>query len=73
MTNILSIFNVQTKEIFKVRVNPVMTLGGLKTRIAAHYSVNSDDVIIIFKDVRYDSLYHQLYPDKNEIKRQRKA
>jgi hypothetical protein len=73
MTNILSIFNDQTKEIFKVRVNPVMTLGGLKNRIGAHYNVNQDDVIIIFKDVRYDSLYYQLYPDKTEIKRQRKA
>ena len=73
MTNILGIFNDQTKEIFKVRVNPVMTLGGLKNRIGAHYNVNQDDVIIIFKDVRYDSLYYQLYPDKTEIKRQRKA
>jgi len=46
-----------------------MTLGGLKNRIAAHYKIDQDDVIIIFKDVRYDSLYHQLYPDKTEIKR----
>ena len=73
MTNILSIFNDQTKEIFKVRVNPVMTLGGLKQRIAAHYKIDQDDVIIIFKDVRYDSLYYQLYPDKKEHKRKRKA
>ena len=30
MQNILSVYNEQTKEIFKVRVNPVMTIGGLK-------------------------------------------
>jgi hypothetical protein len=50
-----------------------MTLGGLKQRIAAHYKIDQDDVIIIFKDVRYDSLYYQLYPDKAEKKRKRKA
>ena len=41
-----------------------MTMGGLKQRIAAHYKIDMDDVIIIFKNVRYDSLYYQLYPEK---------
>lgn len=40
MSNILNIFNDERKEIFKVRVNPVMTIGGLKTRIAQHYKVD---------------------------------
>jgi len=30
MANILNIYNDQNKEIFQVRVNPVLTIGGLK-------------------------------------------
>ena len=45
-----------------------MTLSGLKQRIAAHYKIDKDDVIIIFKDVRYDSLYYELYGDTKEQK-----
>ena len=30
MQNILSVYNDKTKEIFQVRVNPVMNIGGLK-------------------------------------------
>ena len=37
MQNILSVYNEQSKEILKVRVNPVMTIGGLKQRIAQKY------------------------------------
>jgi len=53
MENILSVYNDQTKEIFQVRVNPVMNIGGLKQKIAAHYGVNQSDVVIIFNGVRY--------------------
>jgi hypothetical protein len=30
MPNIISVYNEETKEIFQIRVNPVLTIGGLK-------------------------------------------
>ena len=35
--NVLQLYNDELKDIFKVRVNPVMTIGGLKQRIADKY------------------------------------
>ena len=53
MPNILSVFNEEQKDIFQIRVNPVLTIGGLKMRIAAHYRLKSDDIAIIFNNVMY--------------------
>lgn len=37
--NVLQLFNAESKEIFKVRVNPVLTVGGLKQRVATRYGL----------------------------------
>lgn len=55
MPNILSVYNEKSKEIFQIRVNPVMTVGGLKSRIACHYRISSEDVIVFFNGTKYDS------------------
>lgn len=45
--NLFTLFNQQTKEIFQMRVNPVMTIGGLKKKIQEKYNlVDENDVII---------------------------
>lgn len=56
MANIISVYNDQTKEIFQVRVNPVLTIGGLKIRVAAHYGIEVSEIAIIFNGVRYQTL-----------------
>lgn len=55
MQNILSVYNEQTKEILKVRVNPVMTIGGLKLIIAQKYKTGSQNVVVYFNGMVYDS------------------
>mmetsp|Transcript_13135 Transcript_13135/g.20418 ORF Transcript_13135/g.20418 Transcript_13135/m.20418 type:complete len:130 (-) Transcript_13135:453-842(-) len=62
MQNVLSVYNESTKQILQVRTNPIMTVGGLKQRIALKYSYNltnpavkPQDVIIYFNGVKYDS------------------
>ena len=55
-TNVLSVFNPARKEIFKVRVNRVMTIGGLKERVATKYKLKEpSDVIVRFNGVRFES------------------
>lgn len=54
--NLFTLFNSKTKEIFQVRVNPVMTIGGLKSKISSKYDLEDDnDIIIQFNGVQYDS------------------
>jgi uncharacterized protein YhbP (UPF0306 family) len=55
MVNIISVYNEQTKEIFQVRVNPVLSIGGLKERIASHYGIEVSSIAIIFNGVRYQT------------------
>ena len=58
--NILQLFNAESKEIFKVRVNPVLTVGGLKQRVATRYGLKDlSDVIIKFNGVKFDSMQTQ--------------
>ena len=38
-----------------MRVNPVLTIGGLKSRIAAHYGIEVVDIAIIHNDTRYET------------------
>lgn len=54
--NLFTLFNAKTKEIFQVRVNPVMTIGGLKSKISSKYNLQDEnDIIIQFNGVQYDS------------------
>jgi hypothetical protein len=54
--NLFTLFNQQTKEIFQMRVNPVMTIGGLKKKIQEKYNLQDEnDVIIQFNGIRFDS------------------
>ena len=55
-SNVLSVFNPAQKEIFKIRVNQVMTIGGLKERVASKYKLKEpSDVIVRYKGVRFES------------------
>lgn len=45
--NLFTIFNSKTKEIFQVRVNPVMTIGGLKSKISGKYNLEDENDVII--------------------------
>lgn len=53
MTNILSVYNEQLKEIFQVRSNPVLTIGGLKDRVALHYGLSAVDIAIVHNGIKY--------------------
>lgn len=55
MENIINVYNEELKDIFQVRVNPILTIGALKQRIAFNYKVEPEDIVIIFGGVRYDS------------------
>lgn len=67
LSNILSVYNDQLKEIFQVRVNPVLTVGGLKQRIANHYKLKMEDVAIIYDGVRYQTLVKQETRPKKKV------
>jgi len=68
MRNVVTVYNMDTFEIAKIRVNRVITVKGLIAKIAAHYEVSEiKDLIVRLGDL--DLLFDAGTNDKDLNKR----